>query len=188
MLDTSSWVRPFAPKAAEQAVWVELVEELSYPVNSTRTNQVAEDKFTLTHSQQSSPTGPRRKQALRCSDGNGNSRLCLEAMMLVLDDNRWFDLPEKDEHSVGKDAEEDLFGSAEQSSYFHDSHRVTPRSESHKARVAREAEQAELTANTRPGAERNSLRCQAPADDVGNPFYHDDDEIDSTTELVVHSR
>ncbi|OWY95590.1 Eukaryotic/viral aspartic protease [Phytophthora megakarya] len=65
-----------------------------------------------------------------------------------------------------------VFGSAEQSPYFHDSHMVIPRSESRKARVAREAE---LTANTRPGIGRSSSRRQAAADDSSsdedNPFY-----------------
>ncbi|OWZ22847.1 hypothetical protein PHMEG_0002401 [Phytophthora megakarya] len=111
-------------------------------------------------------------------------------MMFVLDDNRWLDLSEKEssEHSVAKDSDEDLFGSAEQSPYFHDSHRVTQRSESRKARVAREAEQAELTANTRSGAERNSSRRHAPADDEGNLFYQDDDENDAKTELAWQIR
>ncbi|OWZ05320.1 hypothetical protein PHMEG_00022610 [Phytophthora megakarya] len=39
ILDTSSWIQLFAPKAARQAVWAVLVEELSYPVNSTSTSQ-----------------------------------------------------------------------------------------------------------------------------------------------------
>ncbi|OWZ11893.1 Eukaryotic/viral aspartic protease [Phytophthora megakarya] len=47
MLDTSSWIPLFAPKAARQAVWAELVEELSHPVNSTSTSQVAEDTVSL---------------------------------------------------------------------------------------------------------------------------------------------
>ncbi|OWZ08298.1 hypothetical protein PHMEG_00019182 [Phytophthora megakarya] len=55
MLDTSSWIQLFAPKAARQAVWAELVEELSHPL-------------TLTHRRQLSPTGLRRKQALRCRE------------------------------------------------------------------------------------------------------------------------
>ncbi|OWZ06881.1 LOW QUALITY PROTEIN: hypothetical protein PHMEG_00020806 [Phytophthora megakarya] len=75
----------------------------------------------------------------------------------------------------------------EQSPYFHDSHIVTPRSESRKAHVAREAEQAESTANTRPGTGTSSSRCQAADDnsssDEDNPFYQDDDENDATTEL-----
>ncbi|OWY95287.1 Eukaryotic/viral aspartic protease [Phytophthora megakarya] len=47
MLDTNSWIQLFAPKAARQAVWAELVEELSHPVNSTSTSQVAEDAVSL---------------------------------------------------------------------------------------------------------------------------------------------
>ncbi|OWZ18408.1 hypothetical protein PHMEG_0007503 [Phytophthora megakarya] len=98
---------------------------------------------------------------------------------------------ESREHSVAKDAEEDhqaVFGSAEQSPYFHDSHMGTPRSENRKARVAREAEQTESTANTRPGTGRTSSRRQGPADDSSrdecNTFYQDDDENDTTTELA----
>ncbi|OWZ14214.1 hypothetical protein PHMEG_00012346 [Phytophthora megakarya] len=105
--------------------------------------------------------------------------------MLVLDDNRWLDLSEKEssEHSAAKDAEEDLFGSAEQSPYFHDSHRVTLRSEN---------QQTESTANTRPDTGRSSSRRQAAADDSssdeGNSFYQDDDENDATTELARQIR
>ncbi|OWZ04529.1 Eukaryotic/viral aspartic protease [Phytophthora megakarya] len=47
MLDTSSWIQLFAPKAARQAAWAELVEGLSHPVNSTSTSQVAEDTVSL---------------------------------------------------------------------------------------------------------------------------------------------
>ncbi|OWY93646.1 hypothetical protein PHMEG_00036885, partial [Phytophthora megakarya] len=84
-----------------------------------------------------------------------------------------------------------VFGSAEQSPYFHDSHMVTPRSESRKARVAREAEQAESTANTRPGTGRSSSRRQTADDDSSsdedNLFYQDNDENDATTELALLS-
>ncbi|OWZ02323.1 LOW QUALITY PROTEIN: Eukaryotic/viral aspartic protease [Phytophthora megakarya] len=103
MLDTSSWIQLFAPKVARQVVWAELVEELRHPVNSTSTSQVAEDTvsllmamgLTLTSRRQPSPTRLRRKQALSFGGGRGNSRLRLEARMLVLDDNRWLDLSEK---------------------------------------------------------------------------------------------
>ncbi|OWY91248.1 hypothetical protein PHMEG_00040255, partial [Phytophthora megakarya] len=64
----------------------------------------------------------------------------------------------------------------------------TPTSENRKARVAREAEQTESTANTRPGTGRSSSRRQAATDDAssddGNPFYHGDDENDATTKLT----
>ncbi|OWY98477.1 Eukaryotic/viral aspartic protease [Phytophthora megakarya] len=105
--------------------------------------------------------------------------------MLVPDDNRWLDLPKKE---TPKKTTRAVFGSAEQSQYFHDSHMVTPRSENRKARVAREAGQTESTANTRPGTGRNSSRRQAAADDSSsdedNPFYQGDDENDPTTELA----
>ncbi|OWZ14185.1 hypothetical protein PHMEG_00012377 [Phytophthora megakarya] len=69
---------------------------------------------------------------------------------------------------------------------------VTPRSDNRKACVAREAEQTESTANTRPGTRRSSLRRQAAVDDSssdeGNPFYQDDDENDATTELACQIR
>ncbi|OWZ03364.1 hypothetical protein PHMEG_00024919 [Phytophthora megakarya] len=38
--NTSKWIHPFTPKPVRQAVWAELVEELSYPVNLTSTKQV----------------------------------------------------------------------------------------------------------------------------------------------------
>ncbi|OWZ13547.1 LOW QUALITY PROTEIN: hypothetical protein PHMEG_00013104 [Phytophthora megakarya] len=85
-----------------------------------------------------------------------------------------------------------VFGSAEQSPYFHDSHMVTPRSENLKAHVAREEEQTESTANTRPCTGRNSWRRQAPAgdssSDESNPFCQDDDENKATTDLAWQIR
>ncbi|OWY93941.1 hypothetical protein PHMEG_00036474, partial [Phytophthora megakarya] len=69
---------------------------------------------------------------------------------------------------------------------------VTPRSESRKAGVAREAEQAESTANTRPGTGRSSSRRQTGDDDSSsdedNLFYQDNDENDATTELAWQIR
>ncbi|OWY94991.1 hypothetical protein PHMEG_00035129 [Phytophthora megakarya] len=188
MLDTSSWIQLFAPKAARQVVWAELVEELSHPVNSPSTSQVAEDTVSLlmamgmeAHAYPSSTALARRKQALSCSGGNGNSRLRLEARMLVLDDNRWLDLPEKE---TPKKTTRAVFGSAEQSPYFHDSHMVTPRTESLKACIS--------TANTRTGTGRSSSRRQKADDDSSsdedNPFYQDDDENDATTELAWQIR
>ncbi|OWY91755.1 hypothetical protein PHMEG_00039534 [Phytophthora megakarya] len=40
MLDTSSSIQLLTPKAARQAVWAVLVEELIYSVNSTSTSQL----------------------------------------------------------------------------------------------------------------------------------------------------
>ncbi|OWZ20231.1 Eukaryotic/viral aspartic protease [Phytophthora megakarya] len=41
------WILLFAPKPARQAVWSEVVRELSYPVNSTSTEQVTADTVSL---------------------------------------------------------------------------------------------------------------------------------------------
>ncbi|OWZ05821.1 hypothetical protein PHMEG_00022012 [Phytophthora megakarya] len=69
---------------------------------------------------------------------------------------------------------------------------ITPRSDNRKARVARELEQTESTANTRPVTGRISSRRQAPAGDSsseeGNPLYQDDDENDTTAELAGQIR
>ncbi|OWY94314.1 Eukaryotic/viral aspartic protease [Phytophthora megakarya] len=47
MQETSKWIQLFAQKPARQAVWTELVEELSYPINSTSTEQVMADTVSL---------------------------------------------------------------------------------------------------------------------------------------------
>ncbi|KAE9334005.1 hypothetical protein PR003_g13746 [Phytophthora rubi] len=47
MLKESEWVPMFAPKPVRQAVWVDLSNELAWPVNSTSTRQVADDTVSL---------------------------------------------------------------------------------------------------------------------------------------------
>ncbi|OWZ03064.1 hypothetical protein PHMEG_00025271 [Phytophthora megakarya] len=167
MVDTSSWIQLFAPKAARQVVWVELVEELSHPVNSTSTSQVAEDKVSLlmamstalaTTASEAGTELQRWKRKLKTAFGSkdvgvGRQPVARSAGERVNPAN--IPLPR-----TPKKTTRAVFGSAEQSPYFHDSHMVTPRSESSKARVAREAEQAESTTNTRPGTGRSSLRRQ----------------------------
>ncbi|OWZ17295.1 hypothetical protein PHMEG_0008782 [Phytophthora megakarya] len=76
----------------------------------------------------------------------------------------------------------------EQSPYLYNFLIATPTSESRKARVAKETEEAESTGNARHGTGRRFSRRQVPADDASidelNPFYQDDDANDSTTELA----
>ncbi|OWZ04860.1 Eukaryotic/viral aspartic protease [Phytophthora megakarya] len=197
MLDTSSWIQLLARKA----VWAELVEELSHPVNSTSTSQVAEDTMAMgmeAHAYPSSTALTDRaaseagtelqrwtrepKIAFGSKDvGAGRQPVTRSAGERVNPANIPLSrTPKKTTRSV--------FGSTEQSPYFHDSHMVTPRSESRKARVARESEQAESTANTRPGTGRSSSRRQAVTDDSSsdedNSFYQDDDENNATIELA----
>ncbi|OWY94621.1 Eukaryotic/viral aspartic protease [Phytophthora megakarya] len=97
MLDTSSWIQPFAPKAARQAVWAELVEELSHPVNSTSTSQVAEDTVSLLMAMgMEAHAYPSSTALADWTASEAGTRLRLEARTLALDDNRWLELPEKD--------------------------------------------------------------------------------------------
>ncbi|OWY90463.1 Eukaryotic/viral aspartic protease, partial [Phytophthora megakarya] len=174
MLDTSSWIQLFAPKAARQAVWAELVEELSHPVNSTSTSQVAENTMSLLMAMgmeayaypsstaladwTASEAGTelqrwkrKLKTAFASNVGIGRQPVARSVGERVNPAN--IPLPR-----TPKKTTRAVFGSAEQSPYFHDSHMVTPRSESRKARVAREAEQTESTVNTRPGTGRSSSR------------------------------
>ncbi|OWZ06293.1 Eukaryotic/viral aspartic protease [Phytophthora megakarya] len=197
MLDTSSWIQLFAPKAARQAVWAELVEELSHPVNSTSTTQVAEDTVSLlmamgmeAHAYPSSTAladwtagtelqrwKRRLKTAFGSKDVGARRRpVARSAGERVNSVNiRLARTPKKTTRAV--------LCSAEQSSYSHDSHLITPRLENHKARS---------TANTRPDTGRRSSRRQAPGDDSSsdenNPFYQNDDENDATTELTWQIR
>ncbi|OWY95210.1 LOW QUALITY PROTEIN: hypothetical protein PHMEG_00034846, partial [Phytophthora megakarya] len=176
MLDTSSWIQLFAPKAARQAVRAEVVEELSF---LTRLPVI---------------DSPRRLD--RVGSRHGAATVKTETQGCIWKQGSWYWTTtggsicwiksESSEHSVAKDAKKTtraVFGSAEQSPYFHDAHMVTPRSESRKGRVVREAEQTESTANTRPGTTRG-----VSSNDEGNPFYQDDDENDATTELVWQIR
>ncbi|OWY99852.1 LOW QUALITY PROTEIN: hypothetical protein PHMEG_00029071 [Phytophthora megakarya] len=196
MLDTSSWIQLFAPKAARHAALAELIEELSHPVNSTSTSPVADDTVPLAmgmeaHAFPSSTaladrTASEAGTELQSKDvGIGRQPVARSAGQRVNPAN--IPLPR-----TPKKTTRAVFGSAEQSPYFHDSHMVTPRSESRKARVAREAEQAESTANTRPGTGRISSRRQTADDDSSsdedNLFYQDDDENDATTELAWQIR
>ncbi|OWZ23816.1 Eukaryotic/viral aspartic protease [Phytophthora megakarya] len=147
MLDTSSWIELFAPKAARQAVGAELVEELSHPVNSTSTSQVAEVMVSLlmamgmeAHAYPSSTALAdwtaseagtelqRWKRKLKTAFGSkdvgiGRQPVAQSAGERVNPANIPLSrTPKKTTRAV--------FGSAEQSPYFHDSHMVTPRSES----------------------------------------------------------
>ncbi|OWZ00402.1 hypothetical protein PHMEG_00028410 [Phytophthora megakarya] len=178
----------FAPKAARQAVWAELIEELSHPVNSTSTSQVAEDtahaypSSTALADWTASKAGTelqrwkrKLKTAFRSKDvGAGRQPVARSAGERLNPAN--IPLPR-----TPKKTTREVFGSTEQSQYFHDSHMVTPRLDC-------QAEQTESTANTRPGIEKISSRRQAAADDSssdeGNPFYQEDDENDATTELA----
>ncbi|OWY95825.1 Eukaryotic/viral aspartic protease [Phytophthora megakarya] len=199
----------FVPKTARQTVWAELVEELSYPVNSTSTNQVAEDTVSLlmamgmdAHAYPSSTaladwTGSeagtelqRWKRKLKTAFGSkdvGAGRQPVDRSAGERVNPANIPLPR-----TPKKTTRAVFGSAEQSPYFHDSHMVTPRSGSRKARVAREAEQTESTVNTRPGTGRSSSRRQTADDDSSsdedNPFYQDDGENDAITELAWQIR
>ncbi|KAE9034104.1 hypothetical protein PR002_g8320 [Phytophthora rubi] len=47
MLKESEWVPMFAPRPVRQAVWVDLSNELEWPVNSTSSRQVADDTVSL---------------------------------------------------------------------------------------------------------------------------------------------
>ncbi|OWY96839.1 LOW QUALITY PROTEIN: hypothetical protein PHMEG_00032789 [Phytophthora megakarya] len=141
MLDTSSWIQLFAPKAARQAVWDELVKELSYPANSTSTSQVVEDTVSLlmamsmeAHAYPSSTaladwtagTELQRwkwklKTAFGSKDvGAGRQPVVRSAGERMNPAN--IPLPR-----TPKKITRAVFGSAEQSPYFHDSHMVTLR-------------------------------------------------------------
>ncbi|OWZ01547.1 Eukaryotic/viral aspartic protease, partial [Phytophthora megakarya] len=184
----------------------ELVEELSHHVNSTSTSQVAEDTVSLlmamgteAHAYLSSTALAdwtaseagtelqRWKRKLKTAFGVGAGRQTVARPAEERLNPENIPLPRTPKKTIRA-----VFGSAEQSPYFHDSHMVTPRSESRKARVAREAEQTESTPNTRPGTGRSSSRRQAATDDSSsdedNPFYQEDDENDATTELAWQIR
>ncbi|OWY93989.1 LOW QUALITY PROTEIN: Eukaryotic/viral aspartic protease [Phytophthora megakarya] len=175
MLDTSSWIQLFAPKAARQAVWAELVEETQSSCELDE-YELTEDSVSLlmamgmeAHAYPSSTALAdwtaskagtelqRRKRKLETAFG---SKERLNPANIPLP-------------RTPKETTRAVFGSAELSPYLHDSHMVTPRSESRKARVAHEVEQTE--SNTRPGTRRSSSRRQAAADnsssDEDNPFY-----------------
>ncbi|OWY93718.1 Eukaryotic/viral aspartic protease, partial [Phytophthora megakarya] len=183
ILDTSSWIQLFTPKAARQAVWVELVEELSHPVNSTTHAYPSSTALADWTASEAGTELQRWKRKLKTAFGSkdvgiGQQPVARSAGARVNPPN--IPLPR-----MPKKATRAVFGSAEQSPCFHDPRMVIPRSESRKARIAPEAEQTESTAITRPDTGRSSSRRQAADDgsssDKDNPFYQDNEEKDATT-------
>ncbi|OWY93058.1 Eukaryotic/viral aspartic protease, partial [Phytophthora megakarya] len=106
ILDTSNWVQLFAPKATRQAVWAELVEEISYPVNSTSTNQVTEGTVSLlmamgmeTHAYPSSTAfadWTASEAGTELQRSKRKLKTAFESKDVGADDNRWPDLLEKE--------------------------------------------------------------------------------------------
>ncbi|OWY99913.1 LOW QUALITY PROTEIN: hypothetical protein PHMEG_00029004 [Phytophthora megakarya] len=155
MQETSKWIQVFAPKPARQAVWSELMEELSYPVNSTSTEQATADTVSLltamgmaTHAYPSkialadwSPTEvgselQKWKKKLNTAFGSQG---------VGMGDNRWPELLVNPANvplpQTPKKVTKNVFASGEQSPYFQDSHMITPRSANRQRRLTTELAQ-----------------------------------------------
>ncbi|OWY93825.1 Eukaryotic/viral aspartic protease [Phytophthora megakarya] len=172
MQETSKWIQLFAPKPARQAVWTELVEELSYPVNSTSTEQVTADTVSLltamgiaTHAYPSklafedwSPSEAgaelhKWKKKLKAAFGSqGVANI---------------PLPHTPKKATG------TFVSAKRSPYFQDSHMVTPPSASRQTRLTKELDQEGSTENTRRGTGRQKVRRQRRDESSSDNEYDD---------------
>ncbi|OWZ01828.1 Eukaryotic/viral aspartic protease [Phytophthora megakarya] len=191
MQETSKWIQLFAPKPARQAVWSELVEELSYPVNSTSTEQVTAvvtaDGDGYGYTRLSIKDSTSRLVADRGRwriAGRRNSKQSLAVKAWGLAGNRWPELLVRSERPTAVDSKE-----GDQSPYFQDSHMITPRSANRQRRLVSEIQHEEHTANIHQRTSRRSTarttRDDNPSDDDDGPF---DFYGDQTTELAQQIR
>ncbi|OWZ07731.1 Eukaryotic/viral aspartic protease [Phytophthora megakarya] len=199
MQEASKWIQLSARKPTRQAVWSELVEELSYPVNSTSTEQVTADTGMATHAYPSkialadwSPTEAgaelqKWKKKLKAAFGSQGVGVGREPVARAIGEKvnpANFPLPQ-----TPKKVTKNVFASGEQSPYFQDSHRITPRSANRHRRLVSEIQHEEHTANTRQGTSRRSpartTRDDSSSDDEEDPF---DFYGDQTTELAQQIR
>ncbi|OWY92322.1 Eukaryotic/viral aspartic protease, partial [Phytophthora megakarya] len=202
MQETSKWIQLFVPKPARQAVWSELVEELSYPVNSTSTEQVTAGTVSLltvmgmvTHAYPSkialadwSPTEAgaelqtwkKKLKAAFGSQGVGVGRQPVARAIGEKVNPANVPLPQ-----TPKKVTKNVFASGEQSPYFQDSHRSANR----QRRLVSEIQHEEHTANTHQGMSRRSAarttRYDSSSDDDDDPF---DFYGDQTTEFAQQIR
>ncbi|KAG6592638.1 Eukaryotic/viral aspartic protease [Phytophthora cinnamomi] len=198
MMEESEWMQQFSPKSIRQAIWVELKGELTWPVNSINTTQVAEDTVSLLRAMGCEPqTHPsdaairdwppaiagrelqKWKRKLRLSFGTTDIGLAGQTKASAEqeeDDPSKVPLPQtpqkKPESSTRRQTTDGVFSvRTEGTPYFQDSHMVTPRSTSRAERISR-TEGSKPTRSTQRGKTDRRFTPRSASSD------EDDDEDD----------
>ncbi|POM77552.1 LOW QUALITY PROTEIN: Hypothetical protein PHPALM_5047 [Phytophthora palmivora] len=159
----SNWMQLFGPKQVRQAVWMDL--GLAVPIDSTSTQQVAQDTVLLLRAMGCEPQRFPSDAALKdWTPTDAGTAL-----------RKW---KKKLRTSFGKRVNEGsdsgiFTATAEASPYMQDSHMVTPRSVSRSERLAEETESLRPTTNTRQETGRR------PARNYDSPEDSSDSDSDS---------
>ncbi|KAG3058249.1 hypothetical protein PI125_g25261 [Phytophthora idaei] len=194
-MQSSDWIRQFNPRQTRQATWDDLRDVLAYPVSSLSTTQVAEDTVsllramgmdvrnypsTLTHKEWSPPEAGadlhKWKKKLRTAFGVRGiikGRQPVSRVAVQTANPAMAPLPETpvkvDEGS--RDFCDNVFSKGDESSYFQDSHMVTPRSTSRARRLANDGDGSH-TGRSAPRSNRGTRGRRSSN-------RHDDDSSDS---------
>uniref|UniRef100_H3GDF4 Retrotransposon gag domain-containing protein n=1 Tax=Phytophthora ramorum TaxID=164328 RepID=H3GDF4_PHYRM len=189
----SNWMRSFAPEVVRQAIWMELGGELTVPVESWNTRQVAEDTVQLLRAMGCEPqvfpseadlrawapedaaTALRKwKQKLRSAFGVAEAGVSRPPNVRHASDPvdpSMIPLPPTPGRRPRGSTEAGIFSAqGATSTYFQDSHMVTPRSVSRTERLAREAEGY----RTAPTAGRSASRTPSRRYDLRDDSSDED--------------
>uniref|UniRef100_H3H938 Eukaryotic/viral aspartic protease n=1 Tax=Phytophthora ramorum TaxID=164328 RepID=H3H938_PHYRM len=189
----SNWMRSFAPEVVRQAIWMELGGELTVPVESWSTRQVAEDTVQLLRAMGCEPqvfpseadlrawapedaaTALRKwKQKLRSAFGVAEAGVSRPPNVRHASDPvdpSMIPLPTTPGRRPRGSTEAGIFSAqGATSTYFQDSHMVTPRSVSRTERLAREAEGY----RTAPTAGRSASRTPSRRYDLRDDSSDED--------------
>uniref|UniRef100_H3H7J3 Eukaryotic/viral aspartic protease n=1 Tax=Phytophthora ramorum TaxID=164328 RepID=H3H7J3_PHYRM len=189
----SNWMRSFAPEVVRQAIWMELGGELTVPVEAWNTRQVAEDTVQLLRAMGCEPqvfpseadlrawtpedaaTALRKwKQKLRSAFGVAEAGVSRPPNVRHASDPvdpSMIPLPVTPGRHPRGSTEAGIFSAqGATSTYFQDSHMVTPRSVSRTERLAREAEGY----RTAPTAGRSASRTPSRRYDLRDDSSDED--------------
>uniref|UniRef100_H3H6M2 Eukaryotic/viral aspartic protease n=2 Tax=Phytophthora ramorum TaxID=164328 RepID=H3H6M2_PHYRM len=189
----SNWMRSFAPEVVRQAIWLELGGELTVPVESWSTRQVAEDTVKLLRAMGCEPqvfpseadlrawapedaaTALRKwKQKLRSAFGVAEAGVSRPPNVRHASDPvdpSMIPLSLTPGRRLRESTEAGIFSAqGATSTYFQDSHMVTPRSVSRTERLAREAEGY----RTAPTAGRSASRTPSRRYDLRDDSSDED--------------
>uniref|UniRef100_H3GYH7 Retrotransposon gag domain-containing protein n=1 Tax=Phytophthora ramorum TaxID=164328 RepID=H3GYH7_PHYRM len=189
----SNWMRSFAPEVVRQAIWMELGGELTVPVEAWNTRQVAEDTVQLLRAMGCEPqvfpseadlrawapedaaTALRKwKQKLRSAFGVAEAGVSRPPNVRRASDPvdpSMIPLPLTPGRRPRESTEAGIFSAkGATSTYFQDSHMVTPRSVSRTERLAREAEGY----RTAPTAGRSASRTPSRRYDLRDDSSDED--------------
>ncbi|GMF59018.1 unnamed protein product [Phytophthora fragariaefolia] len=158
MMESRDRIRQFTPKAAREALWVELSGELACPVNTMSAVKVAEDTVSLLRAMGFEPQTNPSEAALR------------DWPPIPLPQT-----PKKNEQ--GKESDDDgVFGvRTEGTPYFQDSHMVTPRSSNRADRLARDIEASNAQRGAAGASSGRSHQHFVPHDDSSDDDNGEDD-------------